>query len=90
MFDLILRNANLPDGRQGFDIGVAAGRNRRHRESTTTQQAAKRSMQPAGSSARRSATPHFHMDAHCRGMPRLNVSGTLLEGIALWANCGRC
>ncbi|GGX68207.1 cytosine deaminase [Tateyamaria omphalii] len=29
--------------------------------------------------------PHFHMDATLSlGMPRLNVSGTLLEGIALW------
>lgn len=29
--------------------------------------------------------PHFHMDATLSlGSPRLNVSGTLLEGIALW------
>jgi cytosine deaminase len=29
--------------------------------------------------------PHFHMDATLSlGQPRLNVSGTLLEGIALW------
>ncbi|MFK7792481.1 MAG: amidohydrolase family protein [Devosiaceae bacterium] len=29
--------------------------------------------------------PHFHMDATLSlGIPRLNVSGTLLEGIALW------
>ena len=29
--------------------------------------------------------PHFHMDATLSlGLPRLNVSGTLLEGIALW------
>ncbi len=29
--------------------------------------------------------PHFHMDATLSlGRPRLNVSGTLLEGIALW------
>ncbi|PII38012.1 hypothetical protein T190_27675 [Sinorhizobium meliloti CCBAU 01290] len=26
MFDLIIRNANLPDGRQGFDIGLAGGK----------------------------------------------------------------
>ncbi|MEL6437570.1 MAG: cytosine deaminase, partial [Pseudomonadota bacterium] len=29
--------------------------------------------------------PHFHMDATLSlGLPRLNMSGTLLEGIALW------
>ena len=29
--------------------------------------------------------PHFHMDATLSyGMPRINASGTLLEGIALW------
>ncbi len=29
--------------------------------------------------------PHFHMDATLSlGLPRLNLSGTLLEGIALW------
>jgi cytosine/adenosine deaminase-related metal-dependent hydrolase len=29
--------------------------------------------------------PHFHMDATLSyGLPRVNASGTLLEGIALW------
>ncbi len=29
--------------------------------------------------------PHFHMDATLSlGLPRMNRSGTLLEGIALW------
>ena len=29
--------------------------------------------------------PHFHMDATLSyGLPRINASGTLLEGIALW------
>ena len=29
--------------------------------------------------------PHFHMDATLSlGLPRLNMSGTLLEGISLW------
>ena len=26
MFDLIIRDANLPDGRTGMDIGIAGGR----------------------------------------------------------------
>ncbi len=30
---------------------------------------------------------HFHMDATLSyGLPRVNMSGTLLEGIALWEN----
>ncbi len=29
--------------------------------------------------------PHFHMDATLSyGLPRINASGTLLEGIGLW------
>ncbi len=29
--------------------------------------------------------PHFHMDATLSyGIPRINASGTLLEGISLW------
>jgi len=30
---------------------------------------------------------HFHLDAALsHGLPRINASGTLLEGIRLWAN----
>ncbi len=84
MFDLIIRNANLPDGRQGFDIGIAGGK------ITAIEKTL-----PAASGEELDATgrlvsppfcdPHFHMDATLSlGMPRMNVSGTLLEGIALW------
>lgn len=84
MFDLIIRNANLPDGRQGFDIGIAGGK------ITAIEKTL-----PAAAGEELDATgrlvsppfcdPHFHMDATLSlGMPRMNVSGTLLEGIALW------
>src|SRR6516165_7241745 len=84
MFDLIVRNASLPDGRQGNDIGVQAGRI-----------AAVGPHLPGDAAQAIDAhglllTPpfvdaHFHMDATLSvGLPRRNRTGTLLEGIALW------
>src|SRR5580698_3911422 len=84
MFDLIIRNAALPDGRDGLDIGVSGGRILAIEpgisgESGETLDAAGHLVSPAF------VDPHFHMDATLSlGSPRLNVSGTLLEGIALW------
>ncbi|MCC2612899.1 amidohydrolase family protein [Neorhizobium petrolearium] len=84
MFDLIIRNANLPDGRRGIDIGIAgekiaaveAGLPGEAREVID---ATNRLISPSF------VDPHFHMDATLSlGLPRMNVSGTLLEGIALW------
>src|SRR5262249_49393743 len=82
--DLIIRNANLPDGRAGIDIGVEdrrlvavgpklAGTSPRETEATG------RLVSPPFVDA------HFHMDSTLSlGQPRMNVSGTLLEGIQLW------
>jgi cytosine deaminase len=84
MFDLIIRNANLPDGRQGFDIGLAGGKIAAIEKSIAATpgeelDAAGRLVSPPF------CDPHFHMDATLSlGLPRMNVSGTLLEGIALW------
>ncbi|WP_026614979.1 amidohydrolase family protein [Ensifer aridi] len=84
MFDLIIRNANLPDGREGFDIGIAGGKIAAIEKSIAatageTVDATGRLVSPPF------CDPHFHMDATLSlGMPRMNVSGTLLEGIALW------
>ncbi|QLF71744.1 amidohydrolase family protein (plasmid) [Peteryoungia desertarenae] len=84
MFDLIIRNGNLPDGRQGFDIGLGAGRIKaieKHIDAEAFEEidATGRLVSPPF------CDPHFHMDATLSlGMPRMNVSGTLLEGIALW------
>ncbi|MBC7738834.1 MAG: amidohydrolase family protein [Candidatus Saccharibacteria bacterium] len=84
MFDLILRNANLPDGRSGVDIAVqgdkiAAVGPRIVADAVVQIDATGRLVTPPF------IDPHFHMDATLSlGLPRMNRSGTLLEGIALW------
>ena len=84
MFDLIVRNANLPDGRTGVDIAV---------KGATIAAVGPGIAVDAGEvidATGRLVTPpfidpHFHMDATLSlGLPRMNRSGTLLEGIALW------
>ena len=84
MFDLILTDATLPDGRKGLDIAVADGRISAveagiSAPATTRVSAGGRLVSPPF------VDPHFHMDATLSlGLPRMNRSGTLLEGIALW------
>ncbi len=84
MLDLLVRNANLPDGREGLDIAVRDGRIAEI--APAIKAGAGREIDAAG----RLVTPpfvdsHFHMDSTLSlGQPRLNESGTLLEGIALW------
>ncbi|MGO7048341.1 amidohydrolase family protein [Rhizobium johnstonii] len=84
MFDLIVRNANLPDGRKSIDIGIQGGKIIAVEHNLQAQaqgeiDASGRLVSPPF------VDPHFHMDATLSlGLPRMNVSGTLLEGIALW------
>ncbi|MFA1674521.1 amidohydrolase family protein [Rhizobium mongolense] len=84
MFDLIVRNANLTDGRTSIDIGIQGGRIIAVERDLQAQageeiDATGRLVSPPF------VDPHFHMDATLSlGLPRMNVSGTLLEGIALW------
>mgnify|MGYP000028740284 FL=1 len=84
MFDLIIRNANLPDGRRGIDIAVKDGTT----IAVEPRLAAEAVSQIDATDRLVSAPfidPHFHMDATLSlGLPRMNVSGTLLEGIQLW------
>ncbi|PDS30350.1 amidohydrolase family protein [Rhizobium phaseoli] len=86
MFDLIVRNANLPDGRTGIDIGIEGGRivaveRNLQAQAAEEIEATGRLVSPPF------VDPHFHMDATLSlGLPRMNVSGTLLEGIALWGD----
>ena len=86
MFDLIIRNANLPDGRSGIDISVADGKIADVTPSLDAR--AQREIDAAG----RLVTPpfvdsHFHLDSTMTyGQPRVNASGTLLEGIDLWGD----
>ena len=82
--DLVVRNASLADGRSGVDLACAEGRIRDVGPALEVRGA--RELDAAG----RLVTPpfvdaHFHLDATLSlGRPRLNASGTLLEGIELW------
>ncbi|MCT7373532.1 amidohydrolase family protein [Chelativorans salis] len=84
MFDLLIRNANLPDGRRNIDIAIADGRiaalqPRIDAKAREEIDATGRLVSPPF------VDPHFHLDATLSlGLPRMNRSGTLLEGIALW------
>ena len=84
MADLLLRNATLPDGRTGIDVLVADGRivnvsPRISADVAETIDAGGQLLTPPF------VDPHFHLDATLSyGLPRVNRSGTLLEGIALW------
>ena len=85
MLDLLVTNANLPDGRTGMSIAVQNGRILEvapHIDATSAQHI----VDAAGLLvAPHFVDPHFHMDATLSyGLPRVNASGTLLEGIALW------
>jgi len=86
---MLIRNATLPDGRTGIDLLVRDGRiaalgeglfaGRPAPEGATELDAAGWLLSPPFVDA------HFHMDATLSyGLPRVNASGTLLEGIALW------
>lgn len=83
-FDLLVKNANLPDGRTSIDIAcknglITAVEPNITGESKNTIDAEGQLVSPPF------VDPHFHMDATLSlGTPRLNDSGTLLEGIALW------
>ncbi|MET0445737.1 MAG: amidohydrolase family protein [Pseudorhodoplanes sp.] len=83
-FDLLIRNATLPDGRAGHDIAIAAGRIVAVQPQVAGEAA--RVLEAAGHLVSPPFVDvHFHMDATLSlGLPRLNQSGTLLEGIALW------
>jgi cytosine deaminase len=83
-FDLIVKNATLPDGTTGIDIACADGlivavERGIEAEAGEVINAEGQLVSPPF------IDPHFHMDATLSlGTPRMNVSGTLLEGIALW------
>jgi cytosine deaminase len=83
-FDLIVRHANLADDRTDIDIAVNGGKIVAVERNIEGE--AGRVIDAGG----RLVSPpfidiHFHMDATLSlGTPRLNRSGTLLEGIQLW------
>jgi cytosine deaminase len=82
--DLVLRNASLPDGRRQIDIALENGR-----IAALGPRLALRGAREIDAGGDLVTPPfvdaHFHMDATLSyGLPRVNGSGTLLEGIALW------
>ena len=84
MLDLLITNATLADGRTGMSVAVQSGRIAEvapglSAPAAETVDAAGQLLSPPF------CDPHFHMDATLSyGLPRVNESGTLLEGIALW------
>lgn len=84
MLDLLIRHCTLPDGRTDQDVGIQNGRIVAVQPALVAQAATEVDAQG------QLLTPpfvdaHFHMDSTLSyGQPRVNASGTLLEGIALW------
>jgi cytosine deaminase len=83
--DCVIRHAALADGREDLDIGIDGGRI----VAVEPRLAAQGADEIDAGGALVSAPfvdAHFHMDATLSyGLPRINQSGTLLEGIALWS-----
>ncbi len=84
MLDLLITNATLPDGRTNMSVAVQAGK---------IVEVTPGLVAPAQDTidakgyllAPPFCDPHFHMDSVLTyGKPRVNESGTLLEGIQLW------
>jgi cytosine deaminase len=85
MLDLLITNATLPDGRTGMSVAVQAGRITEVTPGLTAP--AHETVDAAGYLLTPPlCDPHFHMDSTLTyGQPRVNESGTLLEGIRIWA-----
>ena len=82
--DLLLRNARPVGSTAAVDIGVDAGRIVETPDGTTANQ----TIDLGGSLVTPPLVePHIHLDAVLTvGQPRPNVSGSLFEGIAVWAD----
>ena len=87
MLDLLIHNATLPDGRTGMAVAVQNGSI--VDVTTGLPTPTSRALETWDAQGQLLSPPfvdaHFHMDATLSyGLPRVNQSGTLLEGIALW------
>ncbi len=82
MFDLIVKGGTLPNG----DVADIAIKGEHIAEIGKIDAEALRVIDATGDLVSAPfVDPHFHMDAVLSyGTPRVNASGTLLEGIALW------
>ena len=84
MLDILITNATLPDGRTGQSIAIQGDRIVEVGPAVTGD--AGRVIDAGGCLVTPPfIDPHFHLDSTLSlGEPRLNQSGTLLEGIQLW------
>ena len=84
VLDLVVHNAVLPDGRDGMTIACENGRIVSLGRAAVTE--ARRVIDARGCLVSPPfVDAHFHMDSTLTyGRPRVNRSGTLLEGIELW------
>jgi cytosine deaminase len=85
---MLIRNATLTDGRSGIDVLVRDGRIAAIGTNLPLPDGAER-IDVIDAQGQLLSAPfvdaHFHMDATLSyGLPRVNESGTLLEGITLW------
>ncbi len=85
MLDLLVTNATLPDGRTGMSVAVQSGK-----IVDVTPGLSAPAAETVDASGHLLTPPfcdvHFHMDTTLTyGQPRVNESGTLLEGIQIWA-----
>nr|WP_217916510.1 amidohydrolase family protein [Duganella sp. BJB1802] len=84
VIETVIRNASLADGQRGIDVAIEHGR-----IAAVGPALPLRGAQEIDAGGDLLSAPfvdaHFHMDATLSyGLPRVNASGTLLEGIALW------
>ncbi|VAW21541.1 Cytosine deaminase, partial [hydrothermal vent metagenome] len=83
-FDLIVKNVTLPNGQTKMDIAcengkISAVEHAINAEAKTIIDGENQLVSPPF------VDPHFHLDATLSlGRPRMNDTGTLLEGIGLW------
>lgn len=84
MFDIVVKGGTLPDGRVA-DIGIRDGRIAAVERLDDGVEAGEVIDASGDLVSPPFVDPHFHMDATLSyGLPRINASGTLLEGISLW------
>ena len=82
---LLLRGCTLPDGRTACDVLAIDGRIAAVGPNLTSPEGAEVIDAGGWLLSPPFVDAHFHMDAVLsHGLPRVNRSGTLLEGIALW------
>ncbi len=86
LLDLLITNASLPEGRTGMSIAVLNGKITEVTQGPIAGAQAAETVDAGGYLlSPHFVDPHFHMDATLSyGLPRVNESGTLLEGIAVW------